>query len=205
MPSATTIIGIAGPSGSGKSTICQRLLASMGGQAMLIAEDAYYRDQSDLSFENRTQVNYDHPDALEHSLLAEHLQALKQGQPVISPVYDFTAHTRSADTTVLNAAPIIIVEGILLLADTQLREQLDIKVYLDTDTNTCLDRRVARDIVERGRDEEDVRRQYRETVEPMLHEYVIPSRLHADLIIPTDRYNTLAESMLVSYLEKLSQ
>ncbi len=203
MPTASTVIGIAGPSGSGKSTLCHRLLESLGNKATLIAEDAYYCDQGHLSLVDRTLVNYDHPDSLEHTLLAKHLNALKGGESVASPLYDFATHTRLKETTTLRAAPVILVEGILLLAHPELRDQLDIKVYLDTDNSTCLSRRLARDIEERGRQEDDVRRQYRETVEPMLHEYVIPSRQHADLVIPTDRYNTIAESMLVSYLRNL--
>jgi len=198
-----TIVGVAGPSGSGKSTLCENLQLALADKLTLVPEDAYYRDGSHLSFEDRTLVNYDHPDSIEHDLLAEHLGALKQGQSVPSPVYDFSTHTRTTETTTLPAAPVILVEGILLLAHLELREQLDIKIYLDTDTATCLNRRIERDIKERGRNEEDVRRQYRETVEPMLHEYVIPSRNHADIIIPTDHKNPTAQNMLISYLHTL--
>lgn len=203
MHKACTVIGIAGPSGSGKSTLCRHLQSALSGALTLVPEDAYYRDGSHLSFEDRTMLNYDHPDSLEHDLLAEHLIALKQGQPVASPCYDFSTHTRTTDTTPLAAAPIILVEGILLLAHAQLRDQLDIKIYLETDNVICLSRRIERDTTERDRVEEDVRRQYRETVEPMLQEYVLPSRAHADLIIPSGRENTTARAMLVSYLQAI--
>lgn len=203
MHKACTVIGVAGPSGSGKSTLCQHLQSALADKLTLVAEDAYYRDGSHLSMEDRTLVNYDHPDSLEHDLLAEHLIDLKLGKPVASPCYDFATHTRTADTSPLRAAPIVLVEGILLLAHPQLRDQLDVKIYVDTDNATCLARRIQRDITVRGREEEDVRRQYRETVEPMLHEYVLPSREHADLVIPAARDNTTAKSMLVSYLQAI--
>ena len=203
MHNACTVIGIAGPSGSGKSTLCRHLQSALSDALTLVPEDAYYRDGSHLSFEDRTLVNYDHPDSLEHDLLAEHLAALKQGQPVASPCYDFATHTRTADTTPLAAAPIVLVEGILLLAHAQLRDQLDIKIYLDAGNDICLHRRIERDTTERNRVEEDVRRQYRETVEPMLQEYVLPSRAHADLVIPSGKENTTAKAMLVSYLQAI--
>lgn len=203
MHKACTVIGIAGPSGSGKSTLCRHLQSALSHALTLVPEDAYYRDGAHLSFEDRTLVNYDHPDSLEHDLLAEHLIALKQGQPVASPCYDFATHTRTTETTPLAAAPIILVEGILLLAHAQLRDQLDIKIYLDTDNDICLHRRIERDTTERDRVEEDVRRQYRETVEPMLQEYVLPSRAHADLIIPSGRENATARAMLISYLQAI--
>lgn len=203
MPAHCTVIGIAGPSGSGKSTLCQRLQQTLGAQLTLVSEDAYYCDQGHLSPADRALVNYDHPDSLEHALLAEHLAHLKQGRPAQSPCYDFATHTRTQQTVELRPATVILVEGILLLAHPELRQQLDINVYLDTDTHTCLTRRIKRDTQERGRVESDVRRQYRETVEPMLNEFVLPSRAFADLIIPTGRDNPAAEAMLLSYMRAL--
>ncbi|MGB0866660.1 MAG: uridine kinase [Granulosicoccaceae bacterium] len=198
-----TVIGIAGPSGSGKSTLCQYLQSELGDALTLVPEDAYYRDLAHISMEDRKAVNYDHPNSLEHDLLAQHLAQLKRGEAVEAPVYDFATHTRRTVTSTLPAAPLIVVEGILLLAHPPLREQLDIKIYLETDNATCLSRRIERDIRERGREELDVRRQYSETVEPMLHEFVLPSREHADLLIPAERNNTVARSILLSHLQSI--
>ncbi len=203
MTKPCTVIGIAGPSGSGKSTLCQRLQQHFAERLTLVAEDAYYCDQSHISLADRALVNYDHPDSLEHGLLAEHLMKLKQGNLAEGPCYDFANHTRTQQKVTLKPAPVILIEGILLLAHEKLRQQLDIKVYLDTENAICLDRRIQRDITERGRLEPDIRRQYRETVEPMLQEYVIPSRQHADIIIPTGRDNPVAESLLISYLSSI--
>lgn len=199
-----TTIGIAGPSGSGKSTLTHALQAALGDAVAVVAEDAYYRDLSHIPMAERRQVNYDHPDSLDHDLLAQHLAALKRGQPVQMPVYDFASHTRDDATATLQPAPVLLVEGILLLAHAPLRRELDIKLYLDADSDTCLTRRIERDIRERGRDEQDVRRQYRETVEPMRQQFVLPSRRHADLLIPGERDSAVARDILLAYLRALT-
>lgn len=177
------MIGLAGGSGSGKTTIAEALVDAIEGVAYLRHDD-YYRHRPELTFEERTKVNYDHPDSLETSLLVEHLQALRAGQPIERPVYDFTTHTRGAETVVVVPAPVVVVEGILVLADADLRALMDLKIYVDTDADLRLARRMERDIHERGRTPDSVLDQYLATVRPMHMQFVEPSKKHADMIIP---------------------
>jgi uridine kinase len=181
--SRTIVIGLAGGSGSGKTTIAEALVDAMAGVAY-VRHDDYYRHRPELTFEERTKVNYDHPDSLETTLLVSHLEALRSGQPVQRPVYDFTTHTRSDETVVVAPAPVVVVEGILVLADPALRRLMDLKIYVDTDADLRLARRMERDIHERLRTPESVLTQYLTTVRPMHLEFVEPSKKHADMIIP---------------------
>lgn len=179
------VIGIAGGSGSGKTTIAEALHRDLGPErSVLVLHDAYYRDQSHLSDEERARVNYDHPDSLETELLVAHLGLLVAGERVERPVYDFTTHSRRAETVAIEPVPVILVEGVLSLADPALRELMDLKIYVDTDADIRFIRRLRRDIDERGRTIDSVFRQYLESVRPMHVEFVEPSRAHADLVIP---------------------
>ncbi len=198
-PRRPLVIGVAGGSGSGKTTIAQAVVEAFGGKVSLIQHDAYYRDRPDLSFEERTQVNYDHPDSLETELLVEHLEQLRSGTAIDCPVYDFAQHLRSDVVLLVEPADVIVVEGILVLADPALREQLDLKIYVDTDPDIRLARRIRRDVEERGRSMESVLAQYFATVRPMHLEFVEPSKRYADLVIP-EGYNPRAVSTVVELI-----
>jgi uridine kinase len=178
-------IAIAGGSGSGKTTIARSVVDLVGRDKVIyLQQDAYYRDQSDLSFEERLKINYDHPDSLELDLLTDHLDALRDGQTIERPVYDFETHTRTAETYTLVPEPAVVVEGILVLADPELRKRFDVRVYIDTEADIRLIRRLERDILERGRSLESVLDQYQRTVRPMHYQFVEPSKRYADIIIP---------------------
>ena len=177
------VVGIAGGSGSGKSTIAESLVELLDGRVALVQHDAYYRHTPELSFESRSQVNYDHPASLETELLVEHLVSLRSGDSVEKPAYDFAAHLRSDEVVVIDPAPVIVVEGILVLAEPALRAELDLKVFVDTDADIRLARRLERDIEERGRTVESVIAQYFTSVRPMHLEFVEPSKSYADVII----------------------
>lgn len=177
------IIGIAGGSGSGKTTVAEALVEAIEG-VTFIQHDAYYRHQPALAFEERVRVNYDHPDSLETELLIAHLEALRQGRPIERPDYDFTQHLRRDETVPVAPAPVLVLEGILVLADPGLRDLMDLKVFVDTDPDLRLARRLERDLTERGRSAESVLTQYLATVRPMHIQYVEPSKRYADLIIP---------------------
>lgn len=178
-------IAIAGGSGSGKTTIARSVVDIVGrDKVVYLQQDAYYRDHADLTLEERAKINYDHPDSLELELMVEHLAALRNGQPIERPIYDFATHTRTNDTYTLIPEPAVVVEGILLLADDRLREQFDVRVYIDTEPDVRLIRRLQRDIVERGRSLESVLDQYQRSVRPMHYQFVEPSKRYADIIIP---------------------
>lgn len=184
-------IGIAGGSGSGKTTIADALVEKLDREVVTIHHDAYYRHAPELSFEERKRVNYDHPAALESELLVKHLEMLRSGVAIDLPVYDFSSHLRSDDTVRVEPAPVVVVEGILVLAVPELRTELDLRIFVDTDPDLRLARRIERDIKERGRTVDSVIDQYLTTVRPMHLEFVEPSRRHADLIIP-EGYNPAA-------------
>jgi len=177
------IIGIAGGTGSGKSTFTDRIKNRFGNDVTIIYHDNYYRAHDEISFEERKIINYDHPDSLETELLLEHLQALKKGEMIECPVYDFSQHNRSKSTVKISPSSIIILEGILIMADDRLRKLLDIKIFVDADADERILRRVRRDMVERGRDIDNIMEQYLTTVKPMHYLYVEPTRHYADLVI----------------------
>ncbi|MBN1953532.1 MAG: uridine kinase [Anaerolineae bacterium] len=198
------VIGVAGGTGSGKTTVAMRILEQVGAEHVTyIPHDAYYRDLRHLSPALRTQVNFDHPDSLESELLVEHLKRLKQGEPVDVPIYDFTVHTRTAETRRVEPAPIVLVEGILVFAERDLRELFDVRLYVDTDADIRLIRRLKRDVQERGRTFESVIAQYRTTVRPMHLEFVEPSKRFADVIIPEGGFNEVAIEMVAARLRSL--
>lgn len=177
------VIGIAGGTGSGKSTFTNRIKAAFPNETSVLYHDNYYRAQDHLSMEERKKTNYDHPAALETELLVEHLRALKRGESVECPVYDYARHTRSQQVTLVTPSPVILLEGILVLSDSELRNQLDIKIFVEADADERILRRIQRDIVERGRDLEDIIRQYLTTVKPMHALYVEPTKALADVDI----------------------
>ncbi len=199
------IIGLAGGSGSGKSTILRRLLEELGPEHVSVLEhDAYYRDLSDLPLEERARVNYDHPDSLETPLLVEHIEELLAGRSVEKPMYDFTAHTRAHRTERIDPTPIIIVEGILVLAEPELTKRMDIRLFVDTDDDMRLMRRIRRDMVERGRTLDSILAQYEQTVRPMHIEFVEPSKRRADVIIPRGGHNQVAFDLVLARIRYLS-
>ncbi len=200
MPSGTMTVGVAGGSGSGKTTVVRKLVENVGegpGAVAVVHHDAYYRDFSHLAPEERDEVNFDHPDALETSLLVSHLDALRDGKAVDVPVYDFTTHTRTDRTRRVEPARVVIVDGILVLAEPELRRRLDVRIYVDTDADVRFIRRLRRDLEERDRTLESVVEQYLETVRPMHLEFVEPSKRWADVIIPEGGHNRVAVKMLL--------
>lgn len=198
-PDRPLFIGLAGGSGSGKTTIAEEVMDRLEGRVALLHHDAYYRHRVDLSFEERTRVNYDHPSSLDTELLVKHLEQLRSGLAVESPVYDFAEHLRSNETVRIEPARVVMVEGILVLSDAQLRSELDLKIFVDTDPDLRLARRLERDITERGRSVASVLSQYFATVRPMHLEFVEPSRRYADLIIP-EGFNPAAVATVVELI-----
>lgn len=198
-PDRPLFIGLAGGSGSGKTTIARALVDLLEGRVSLLSHDAYYRHMPELSFEERTKVNYDHPASLETELLVKHLESLRSGIAIDHPVYDFSKHLRSEETVRVEPGSVIVVEGILVLAEPELRSELDLKIFVDTAPDLRLARRVQRDISERGRTLESVLEQYFATVRPMHIEFVQPSLRYADLIIP-EGYNPAAVETVVELI-----
>jgi uridine kinase len=192
------VLGIAGGSGSGKTTISRSVLEALPpGVGVLIEQDHYYRAQPHRPLEERERVNYDHPDALELDLLIAHLDTLRAGQPITRPTYDFSVHDRAAEGLRVAPASVVIVEGILVLADERLRARFDAKVYVDTDADIRLMRRVRRDLEQRGRSFAQIRKQYYETVRPMHLAFVEPSKRFADVIVPEGGQNRVALELLL--------
>jgi uridine kinase len=199
------VVGIAGGTGSGKTTVAERLAAAMpAGRCVTIDHDAYYRDQSHLPPPARGDVNYDHPSALDSGLFADHLRELRAGRAVEVPIYDFATHTRRTQTRPVAPASVIIVEGILVFAEPALREQMDIRIFVDTDADIRLMRRIHRDLEERGRTFQSVRDQYYATVRPMHVEHVEPSKRWADLILPEGGNNRVALDILLGQLWRIA-
>ncbi len=199
------MIGVAGGSGSGKTTVVRRIVDSLGpDEVTLLDHDRYYRDRNDLRLEERAALNYDHPDALETDLMVRHVRELKAGQAVEVPQYDFTRHARLSETNTFQPKRALIVEGILVFTDAALRDLMDIKVFVDTDSDTRFIRRLRRDVAERGRTMESVIDQYQSTVKPMHLEFVEPSKRYADVIIPLGGHNTVAVDLLLTMLRSVA-
>ncbi len=198
------IIGVAGGTGSGKTTAVCKMVEAVGSRdVVVIQHDSYYRDRSHVSPEERASINYDHPDALETELLADHLERLISGKAAEIPIYDFVTHTRRPVTVLVKPANVIIVEGILILADKRLRSLMDIKIFVDTDDDERFIRRMERDVRERGRSYESVVEQYLRFVKPMHIEFVEPSKRHADIIIPEGGLNHVAIDLVVTKLTSM--
>jgi len=197
-------IGIAGGTGSGKSTIARNIAAALPpSRVATIDHDSYYRDRSDLDFDERTALNFDHPDSLETELLVSHLRALREGRAVEVPSYDFVRHARRVETRRIEPTPVVIVEGILVFVEPALRAELDIKIFVDTDADLRVFRRIRRDIEQRGRTFQAVRDQYYKTVRPMHLQFVEPSKRWADLIIPEGGENRVALDLIIGRLQNL--
>jgi uridine kinase len=206
MPNRTPplVIGIAGGTGSGKSTVAKVIIDRVGANHIaLVPHDAYYKDLAQLDPVHWAANNFDHPDSLETNLMIEHIKQLKNYQSVELPIYDFKTHTRTSQTLHLDPQPVILVEGILILAEKGLRELFDVKIYVDTDPDIRFIRRLERDIAERGRTSTSVINQYMSTVRPMHLEFVEPSKRYADVIIPEGGLNTVAMDMVVARIESL--
>lgn len=201
---APIIIGIAGGTGSGKTTIANVLLERVGAEHIaFLPHDAYYKDLTDLPRAQRDIINFDHPDSLETNLLVDHLKLLKTGATVETPMYDFTRHARTEQTKRVSPQAVILVEGILVFAEADLRKIFDVKIFVDTPPDIRFIRRLQRDIIERGRTVESVINQYETTVRPMHLEFVEPSKRYADVIIPEGGLNTVAMDMVVARIESL--
>lgn len=208
MPKRTIplVIGIAGGSGSGKTTVANVILERVGAQHIAyLPHDAYYKDLSGLDPVQRAAINFDHPNSLDTALLTEHVKQLVEGLPIKLPVYDFKIHTRTSRTVHINPQPVIIVEGILIFAEPELRALFDVKIFVDTDSDIRFIRRLQRDIHERGRSTESVIQQYLNTVRPMHLEFVEPSKRYADVIIPEGGLNQVAMDMVVARIQALLQ
>ena len=196
-------IGIAGGTGSGKTTITRRILDEFGGDVSVLYHDNYYKRHDDIPFAERKKLNYDHPNAFDTPLLVQHLDALRAGQPVACPTYDYTVHNRAAETITVVPAKVVVVEGILIFAEPELRERLDIKIFVDTDADVRILRRIVRDVRDRGRDLESIVTQYLTTVKPMHEAFVEPSKRNADIIVPNGGENTTAIEMLAHHIRSL--
>ena len=191
------VIGIAGGSGSGKTTLMKNLIAEFGESATVISHDNYYKRHDELTYEERCKLNYDEPAAFDTDLMVRQLEMLRAGQAIDCPVYDFTVHNRSDETVRIAPAKVIIVEGILIFASPELRELMDIRIFVDTDADVRLCRRIQRDVNKRGRSLESVLTQYQDTVKPMHELYVEPSKKFANLIVPEGGKNTVALEMII--------
>lgn len=199
-------IGITGGTGSGKSTIAREIYKQFDDSCIaMLEQDSYYKDQSDLSFEERVKTNYDHPDAFDTSLLVEHLNLLLEGQSIKKPIYNFEIHNRIEETVSVEPKEIIIVEGILVLQEKVLRDMLDIKLYVDTDADVRFIRRLVRDISERGRTTDSVIKQYLNVVKPMHEQFTEPTKRYADIIIPEGGHNKVAIDIITSNIRQTLQ
>ena len=190
------VIGIAGGTGSGKTTLMKNLIAEFKNDVTILSHDNYYKRHDELTYEERCQLNYDEPAALETDLMAYHLDKLRHGEAIDCPVYDFTQHNRSNETIRIEPRKVIIVEGILIFENRQLRDLMDIRVFVDTDSDVRLCRRIKRDVNKRGRSLESVLQQYQETVKPMHEMYVEPSKKYANIIVPEGGKNLVALDMI---------
>lgn len=191
------IIGIAGGTGCGKTTVVNQILHELPeGEVGIISQDSYYNDTSHLSYDERININFDHPRSIDFELLESHLKELKKGIPIHQPVYSFVKHNRTGDTIVTHPRKVMIVEGILILTHPELRDMFDIKIFVHADTDERLIRRLKRDICERGRDLDEVLSRYQSTLKPMHNQFIEPTKEFADIIIPNNKYNTVAVDMV---------
>ena len=203
---SSLVFGIAGGTGSGKTTVADYILKTVGHEKIaFLPHDAYYRDQTGLTQEERAQVNFDHPSSLETELLIEHITKLRNQETIQLPTYDFKTHSRNQETITIHPQPIVVIEGILIFVEPELRDLFDLKIYVDTDADIRFIRRLKRDIEERGRTTESVINQYLETVRPMHLEFVEPSKRYASVIIPEGGYNTVALDLIVARIESMLQ
>lgn len=204
MTQKTIIIGIAGASASGKSLLANTIVNELGSdQVVVISEDSYYKDHSNIPFEERERINYDHPNSLDHELLYQHLQQLQKGQPVDVPIYNHAMHLRDKNTRQIGQHTIIVLEGILLFVEKKLRETMDIRIFMETALDICLIRRMKRDMNERGRSLDSVILQYEETVRPMYLQFIEPSKRYADIIVPRGGENRIAIDMIKAKMREL--
>ena len=195
-------IGIAGGTGSGKTTLMKNIVSQFGDDVTVISHDNYYKRRDDLTYEERCSINYDEPAAFDTDLMVTHLAQLRRGETIQCPVYDFTVHNRSDETLTIVPKKVIIVEGILIFADMALREQMDIKIFVDTDTDVRLCRRIKRDVNKRGRTLESVLTQYLTTVKPMHELYVEPSKKYANIVVPEGGKNYVALDMIMGRIQR---
>ena len=199
-----TVIGVAGGSGSGKSTLVSKLQEAFAGEDVAtLCHDYYYKEHTELSYEERTQLNYDHPQAFDTDMMIKHIKMLKQGKEIERPVYSFVEHNRTSERVTVKPSKVIIIDGILIFENQELRDLMDIKVYVDTDADVRLARRILRDVCNRGRSMESVIEQYLSTVKPMHEEFVEPSKRYADVIIPEGGFNSVAVEMLIQSIRSL--
>ena len=196
------VIGIAGGSGSGKTTLLKRIIETFGPSITVISHDNYYKRHDELTYEERCKLNYDEPAALETDLMVRQLEQLRQGQEIFCPVYDFTVHNRSDETILIKPEKVIIVEGILIFENKELRDLMDIKIFVDADADIRICRRIKRDVNKRGRSLESVILQYQQTVKPMHEKYVEPSKKYADIVVPEGGKNLVALAMIQGYISR---
>lgn len=201
-----TVIGVAGGTGSGKSTLVKRLQEAFASEDVVtLCHDYYYKAHPELTYEERTKLNYDHPQSFDTDMLVEHIRALKENVPIEHPVYSFVDHNRTEEKVPVKPSKVIIVDGILIFENKELRELMDMKVFVDTDADIRLARRILRDVRDRGRSMESVISQYTSTVKPMHEEFVEPSKRYADVIIPEGGFNSVAVAMLIQNIRSLIQ
>ena len=196
------VIGIAGGSGSGKTTLLKNIIGTFGPAITVISHDNYYKRHDEMTYEERCKLNYDEPDALETDLMVKQLQQLRSGEEILCPVYDFTVHNRSDETILIKPERVIIVEGILIFENEDLRKLMDIKIFVDADADIRICRRIKRDVNKRGRSLESVITQYQETVKPMHEKYVEPSKKYADIVVPEGGKNLVALAMIQGYISR---
>jgi uridine kinase len=200
---AMLIIGIGGGTGSGKTTVVNQILSEFpAGEVQVISQDSYYKDTSHLSFEDRCKINFDHPNSIDFELLETHLKNLQKGEVINQPVYSFKTHNRTNETTITKPKKVLIVEGILILSNTDLRSLFDIKIFVHADSDERLMRRLKRDIAERGRDLDEVLERYQTTLKPMHQQFIEPMKAFADIIIPNNHYNTVAVNVVKSIINE---
>lgn len=198
------IIGISGGTGSGKTTVAQKIISSVGAENVIyLQQDAYYRNLGDMPLDLRHNVNFDHPDAFDTELLMNHIEALRAGEPVQQPIYDYATHSRKGETTRLEPRPVIIIEGILVFVNPQMRALMDMKIFVDTDADIRFIRRLDRDVHERGRSVESIISQYTTTVRPMHLQFVEPSKRYADVIIPEGGFNDVGIDLITGKIRSI--